>query len=99
MAPSESVSVSRGGNVSFAARDEDRTVVWLRGEHDIVTVAALSVAFDDADFAIDLSGVEFMGAATVDVIIRTRELRRSIPESRAAPAPDGRVCVARTGAR
>lgn len=82
MAPSESLSmsVSRAENVSFVAREEDRTVVWLRGEHDIATVAALSetlalaVAFDDADFAIDLSGVEFMGAATVDVIIRTREL-------------------------
>ncbi|MGI8792500.1 MAG: STAS domain-containing protein [Acidimicrobiales bacterium] len=95
MAPSESLSVSvcRGGNVSFVARDENRTVVWLRGEHDIATVAALSetiaraVAFDDADFAIDLSGVEFMGAATVDVIIRTRELLASHSRSLVLRSP------------
>ena len=55
------------------ARAAGRTVVWLRGEHDISTVDALAnvlaraIAFDD-DVVVDLCDVEFMGAATVGVI-------------------------------
>jgi anti-anti-sigma factor len=80
MALAESSSVtSRRGLVAFAERDADRTVVWLQGEHDVSTVAALSeimaraIALDDADLVVDLSGVQFMGAATVGVIIRARD--------------------------
>ncbi len=52
--------------------------VWLRGEHDAATVASLSdvlaqaMAQDRSDLEVDLSGVTFMGAATVDVIMRAR---------------------------
>lgn len=82
MAPIESVSVtvSRRGLLAFARRDAARTVVRLRGEHDVSTVAALSetmaraIALDDADLVVDLSEVEFMSAATVGVIVRAREL-------------------------
>lgn len=82
MAPIESLSVtvSRRGLRAFARRDTDRTVVRLRGEHDVSTVAALSetmaraIARDDADLVVDLSEVQFMGAATVGVIVRAREL-------------------------
>jgi anti-anti-sigma factor len=82
MAPTElfSVTVSRRGLLAFARRDAARTVVWLRGEHDVSTVAALSetmaraIARDDADVVVDLSDVQFMGAATVGVIARAREL-------------------------
>jgi anti-anti-sigma factor len=67
---------------AFAGRNSDRTVVWLRGEQDVSTVAALSeilaraIALDDADVVVDLSEVQFMGAATVGVIIRAREFLR-----------------------
>jgi len=82
MAPIESVSVtaSRRGLLAFARRDAARTVVRLRGEHDASTVAALSetmaraIALDDADLVVDLSEVQFMGAATVGVIVRAGEL-------------------------
>jgi anti-anti-sigma factor len=82
MAPIEllSVTVSRRGLLAFARRDPARTAVWLRGEHDDSTVAALSetmaraIARDDADLVVDLSEVQFMGAATVGVIVRAREL-------------------------
>jgi anti-anti-sigma factor len=53
-------------------------VVWLHGEHDISTEAeltaalTLAMALDDADLVIDLSNVQFMGAATVGVIARSR---------------------------
>jgi anti-anti-sigma factor len=71
--------LSSQNRFAFAERDVDRTVVWLRGEHDASTVAALwdtigqAIALDDADVVVDLSGVEFMGSATVGVIIRARE--------------------------
>jgi len=82
MAPIESLSVtvSRRGLLGFARRDAARTVVWLRGEHDFSTVAALSetmaraIARDDAELVVDLSEVQFMGAATVGVIVRAHEL-------------------------
>jgi anti-sigma B factor antagonist len=60
-------------------RTESRTVVWLSGEHDSLTVDALSeslaraFALDDADVVLDLSGVQFMGAATIDVIVRAKD--------------------------
>lgn len=84
MAPIDisSVTVSRPHVTAFAGRNSDRTVVWLRGEHDVSTVAALSevmaraIALDDADVVVDLSEVQFMGAATVGVIIRAREFLR-----------------------
>jgi anti-anti-sigma factor len=69
------VSVSPRG---LGRRDIDLSVVWLRGEHDMVTVSKLArtlawaVALDDADVVVDLSGVWFMGAETVGAIIDAR---------------------------
>lgn len=57
---------------------ERQTIVWLHGEHDAANAAALSatmaraIAIDDANIVVDLSDVEFMSAATVEVILRTR---------------------------
>lgn len=55
------------------------TVVALGGEHDLASATDLSeaiaraVAVDHADVAIDLSGVQYMGAATLTIILRTRQ--------------------------
>jgi anti-sigma B factor antagonist len=90
---SSSVTVSRRRVVAFAERDADRTVVWLRGEHDIFTVETLcevmagAIALDDADVVVDLSGVQFMDAATVGVIIRAREFLRLRSRSLALRSP------------
>lgn len=57
----------------------EATVVCLHGEHDISTVAALTgaiaeaIATVDADLVLDLSDVQFMGAATAQVMIRARD--------------------------
>lgn len=57
-------------------RDGERMVVWLEGEHDIATVFGLADALEkatsssDADVIVDLSGVTFIGAATVGVLLR-----------------------------
>jgi anti-sigma B factor antagonist len=77
-----SVTVARPHVTAFAGHSPNSTLVWLRGEHDVSTVAALSeilaraIALDDADVVVDLSEVQFMGAATVGVIIRAREFLR-----------------------
>ena len=95
-----SVTVSCRSLGSFAERDADRTVVWLRGEHDLSTVDELSetmaraIALDDADVVVDLSEVVFMSAATVGVIIRAREFLRLESRSLALRSPSkcaGRV--------
>ena len=81
-AESSSVTVPNRDLAAYVGRDADRTVIWLQGEHDISTVVALwetmatATALDDADVVVDLSGVQFMGAATVGVIIRARNLLR-----------------------
>jgi anti-sigma B factor antagonist len=95
---SSSVTVARRGRVEFAG-DADRTVVWLEGEHDVSTVAALSetvaraIALDDADLVVDLSGVQFMAGASVGVIIRACEFLRLLSRSLALRSPS--PCVRR----
>lgn len=81
MARAEVASVSdpRPG-VASVRSDAGVTVVWLEGEHDMFTqvhlceTIARAIATDDADLVVDLSGVDFMGAATVGVIVRARSL-------------------------
>jgi anti-anti-sigma factor len=66
------------GQAPVAGCEVDSTVVWLHGELGISTVTALSqtiaraMAFSRADLVVDLSGVQFMDAATIGVIIRAR---------------------------
>jgi anti-anti-sigma factor len=90
MATAESLSVIVSRRRLFVRR---RTVVWLRGEHDVSTVAALSdtlagaMAIDDCDLVVDLSEVEFMGAATIGVLVRARELLQSRSRSLVLRSP------------
>ena len=73
---SSSETVRQRDVAPFVSRDGGRTVVWLDGEHDIATVFALAdvleraTSADDADVIVDLSGVTFIGAATVGVLLR-----------------------------
>jgi anti-sigma B factor antagonist len=92
LAETSSVTSTRGP-LTFPAPDAERTVVWLRGEHDVSTVAALSqtmaraIALDDGDLVVDLSGVNFMDAATIGVIIRARDFLALQSRSLALHAP------------
>jgi len=98
LAETSSVTSTRGP-LTFPAPDADRTVVWLRGEHDVSTVAALSqtmaraIALDDADLVVDLSDVQFMDAATVGVIIRARDFLALQSRALVLHAPS--ACAAR----
>ena len=85
MSPIESLSVtvSRRDVAGVPARRTGSVVVRLRGEHDLSTVPELSAALvqatmlDDADVVVDLTEVEFMGAATLGVLLGARELLRA----------------------
>ena len=74
--------VSDEPQVSATALDTDLGVVWVRGEQDVSTVTALSATIaramtrDEADLVVDFSGVQFMDASTVGVIVRTRQFLR-----------------------
>lgn len=54
------------------------TVVWLIGEHDTSTVGQLSatlaraIAVDDSDVVLDLTGVRFMDASTLHVLLKAQ---------------------------
>jgi anti-anti-sigma factor len=68
-------------------------VVRLRGEHDGSTTGALSaelarvIAVSDAEVIVDLSEVEFMGAATVDVLARCEAFLRARSRSLVVRSP------------
>ena len=57
-------------------------MLWLGGEHDIATAdvvagaLAAAIATDHTDVIVDLSGVEFLGAATIHLLERSRVLLR-----------------------
>lgn len=97
MPPIESMSVTviRRRLNPFSRRDPPPTVIWLSGEHDMSTVAELSetiaqaIAIDDADLVVDLADVEYMGAATVGVLSRARELLRARSRSLVLRSPSG----------
>jgi anti-anti-sigma factor len=85
MAPIEflSVTVVHDGLLGVPDHDTTSVVVWLGGEHDLSTVGELSAALaqaitlGDADVVVDLTEVLYMGAVTVGVLYRARELLRA----------------------
>ena len=80
---------------SYAETHGEQTIVWLKGEHDAATVEELSTLLADSiartrsDVIIDLSGVDFMGAGPLGVLMRAREFldRHSRALVLRAPSP------------
>lgn len=68
------VSVSRRGSADPGS-DPLRTVIWVRGEHDVATRARLAATItrsarrDDVDIVVDLSGITFMDASTIGALV------------------------------
>ena len=93
---SPSLSVSRCGHRRISG-DALRTVVWVRGEHDIATRVNLSATIaqvaglDDADIVVDLSGVTFMDASTIGALIGARNRLRASCRSLSVRAPSPRA--------
>jgi anti-anti-sigma factor len=86
MFPSMGDAVGQGPAVPRVSGEGDRTVVWLSGEHDIATLTVLAkglasaIALDDADLVVDLTELQFIDAAIIGLLIRTRNFLR--PRSR-----------------
>jgi anti-anti-sigma factor len=90
---------SAAGNadaVFGAQADADQALLWMWGEHDLVTAAGLRAVLDlliDAwprnDLTIDLRGVDFMDASTIGVFAsaRARLAARSRRLDLRAPSP------------
>ncbi len=63
--------------------NRDHTVVWVRGDQDLATKAALACALaraalsSDADLVVDLSDVSFMDASTIGAIVEATDQLRS----------------------
>lgn len=78
-AESSYVAVTGRGVLAFVGRDAGRTVVWLRGSYDQSSVTALAelmaraIAIDNGDLVVDLNQVQFLDAASVDVLVRVHE--------------------------
>jgi anti-sigma B factor antagonist len=92
------VSVPRRRLGAYEESVADRNVVCLRGEYDLSVAPALAaslaaaIARDVTEIVIDLSGVEFMDAATVGMIVRAREFlqERSRALTLRSPSPCAR---------
>jgi anti-anti-sigma factor len=78
-----SVTVSHDDRVAVPSPGITSVVVWLGGEHDVSTVGELSaglaeaIRLGDADVVVDVTEVQYMGAAIVGVLYRARELLRA----------------------
>ncbi len=79
---SPELALRRDSPAPLVSRDRDRTVIWLGGEHDIMTVALLQDTLasvgsdDDADVVVDLRRVTFIDASTIGALLEGREALR-----------------------
>jgi len=95
MAPIESlaVTVSHRRLLRFPRREAAHTVLWLQGEQDASNAAAVAkalgraIAINDNNVVVDVSEVEFMGAATVGVLSWASELLRDRSRSLVLRSP------------
>jgi anti-anti-sigma regulatory factor len=80
MCPAEpsSSSAARQSRIADVGREAAGAVVWLRGEHDISTVAELSAVLYGAGvlahdaLVVDLGKVRFIDASTIGAIVACR---------------------------
>lgn len=87
------VTVTRKARGLAGNNPAGHTVVWMRGEHDLANVGYLTqviaetIAIDDEDVIIDLSGVVFMSAGTIAIFLRASAFLNSRARSLILRAP------------
>lgn len=87
-----SVAVCRPGS-DGAGSESGRIVVWVRGDQDVSTRGHLSAAIaraarlDDTDMVVDLGGVTFMDASTINSLVEAYEGLRARSRSLSLRAP------------
>ena len=75
------------------SRHAQPSIVSLDGEHDISTIDAdnealtAAIASCDTDVVLDVSGVTFMSAATVGLIVRARQVLENQSRSLTLQSP------------
>ena len=88
-----SITVAQRTPGLFGGATTGPTVVWLRGEHDVANagrltqVIAETIAMDEEDVIIDLSGVEFMSGSTIAIFMRASTFLSSRSRSLVLRAP------------
>ena len=94
-------SVEDRPRVTVAERDESecdvRIVVSLKGELDSAALNSLvdefsdAIARDDSDVVVDLADVEFIGAAWIGTLVRSRAVLRAQNRDLTLRSPSGVV--------
>lgn len=85
--------------LSYVDAHGDQTIVWLRGELDAATVDELfvlltdAIALSESDVIVDLSGVDFIGAAPVNALMRARHFLEQHSRALVLRAPSGRAQI------
>ena len=80
------VATSEFSSVPPVSLDADGAVLWLAGEHDIATAPlvlealAEATSADHAGVVVDLSGVKFIDASTIGILMAARS--RLLSQSR-----------------
>lgn len=76
-----------------AETDGGQTTIWLTGEHDLETVNELSrlladaIVLTESDVIVDLSGVDFLGAAPVGALMLARRFLAQLSRGLVLRAP------------
>jgi anti-anti-sigma factor len=84
-------------SATLVSRECDRTVIWLRGEHDIATTGTLAATLrhairaDEGDVVLDLRRVTFLDAATVGVLVEGRNILEAEARRLTLRAPSPRA--------
>ena len=95
--PTEFVEIDlTRGQAQVAERDgQDSVVVWVSGEHDLCSEASLvetlswAMGLGAGHLILDLSGVSFMSAGTIGVIVSARDQLSRKSRSLAVRSPSG----------
>ena len=93
MAPTEPPFVTGSMRSTPSEGVSYRVVVYLHGEYDLANAARLTytlaraTAIGAADLVVDLSGVQFMDASTVGIILDARPLLRQESRSLIVRSP------------
>lgn len=80
---SPNIAVRHSDSAPLVSFDGSRTVVWLRGEHDIATSGVLAATLDwaiaarDTSVVVDMRRVTFIDAGTIGVLVRARNHLRA----------------------
>lgn len=93
MVPPATVAIRRPA--ALVSIEGERTVLWLDGECDMATRPALTetlaktISRDGTDLVVDLTRVTFLGAATINTLVQSRNIMRGQSRKLTLRSPSG----------